>query len=186
MPPKVKTTKKDILAAALSLVREQGEAALGSRNLAAALGCSTQPIFSNFESMEDLQHAVMQEAYEHYLGFLKAEAESEKYPEYKAFGMAYIRFAKEEKELFKFLFMCDRHGQDLSPTSDFETSVEILMSSCGVTRETAQRMHLEMWACVHGIATMLATSFLELDQALISDMISDVYQGLRAKHVKEN
>ena len=31
-----------------------------------------------------------------------------KYPPYKASGMAYIRFAKEEKELFKLLFMRDR------------------------------------------------------------------------------
>ena len=185
MPPKVKITKKDILSAALSLVREQGEAALGARSIAATLGCSTQPIFSNFDTMETLSEAVTQEAYEHYLSFLMAEAESEQYPKYKAFGMAYIRFAKEEKELFKFLFMRDRRGQDLSPTADFEASVEILMASCNVSRETAKLMHLEMWAFVHGIATMLATSFLELDWDLISDMLSDVYQGLRTRYGKE-
>ena len=185
MPPKVKITKKDILSAALSLVREQGEAALGARSIAGALGCSTQPIFSNFDTMEALSEAVTQEAYEHYLGFLKAEAEREQYPKYKAFGMAYIRFAKEEKELFKFLFMRDRRGQELSPTADFEASVEILMTSCNVSRETAKLMHLEMWTFVHGIATMLATAFLELDWELISTMTSDVYQGIRARYGKE-
>ena len=46
-------------------------------------------------------------------------------------------------------------------------------------------MHLEMWTCVHGIATMLATSFISLEWDLISDMLSDFYHGLRARHLKE-
>ncbi len=185
MPPKVKITKKDILQTALELLRQNGETALGARSIAAALNCSTQPIFSNFATMEDLQEAILTAAYEHYFGFLKSEAESGKYPRYKAFGMAYIRFAKEEKELFKLLFMCDRNGNALTPTADFEASVEILQSTHNISREKAELMHLEMWACVHGIATMLATSFTELDWSLISDMLTDVYQGIRARHVTE-
>jgi hypothetical protein len=35
-----------------------------------------------------------------------------------------------------------------------------------------------MWTFVHGIGVMLATSYLELDEELISRMLSDVYQGL--------
>ena len=111
MPPKVKISKEEIVKTALDLVRESGEEALNARAIAAALNCSTQPIFSNFATMEDLQEAVSFAAYNHYLGFLKHEAERGEYPTYKSFGMAYIRFAKEEKELFKFLFMCDRSNE---------------------------------------------------------------------------
>ena len=57
--------------------------------------------------MDELREAVAESAYKLYLSFLKKESESGKYPQYKAFGMAYIRFAKEERELFKFLFMRD-------------------------------------------------------------------------------
>jgi hypothetical protein len=99
--------------------------------------------------------------------------------------MAYIRFAQEEKALFRLLFMRDRRGEVLSLTPDFLASVQILMDANGISRENAERMHLEMWACVHGIATMLATSFLSLDQGLISDMLTDVYQGLRSKYTRE-
>ena len=95
--------------------------------------------------------------------------------------MAYIRFAGEERELFKLLFMRDRTGEDLTPTADFERSVEMIMQANGVTRARAVRMHLEMWSCVHGIGTMLATSFLALDEALISEMLTDVYQGIRVR-----
>lgn len=185
MPPKVKITKEDILQTALNLLRADGEASVNARSIASVLGCSTQPVFSNFATMEELQAAVLTAAYELYFGFLQSEAKRGKYPAYKSFGMAYIRFAKEEKELFKQLFMCDRKGRELVPTTDFEASVEIIMNANGVTRETAELMHLEMWACVHGIATMQATSFLELDEEFISRMLTDVYQGMRARHLLE-
>ena len=185
MPPKVKITKENIIEKAFELLRGCGGAVINARSIAASLGSSTQPIFSNFATMEELKEALVEAAYSHYLSFLEKESASGKYPVYKSFGMAYIRFAKEEKELFKFLFMRDRRGGDFSPTSDFEASVEMIMSANGISREKAELMHLEMWACVHGIAAMSATSFLELDEELISTMISDVYQGIRAKQTSE-
>jgi AcrR family transcriptional regulator len=185
MPPKTKITKQDIIETALSLLREGGESAVNARSIASALGCSTQPIFSNFSSMEELEESVTVAAYECYLGFLAREAESGKYPAYKSFGMAYIRFAKEERELFKHLFMCDRRGKELKFTSDFDESVEMIMKSNSISREKAQLMHLQMWVSVHGIAAMLATSFLEFETELISDMLTDIYQGIRARHTTE-
>lgn len=185
MPPKVRITKEEIVKIAVELVRANGVDALNARAIAAALHCSTQPVFSNFATMDELQEAVIAAAYESYLGFLKSEAESGKYPPYKSFGMAYIRFAKEEKKLFKLLFMCDRGGKELVPTPDFDASIEVIMSANGLTRERAERMHLEMWTCVHGIGTMLATSFLSLEWELISDMLTDIYQGIRTRHLSE-
>lgn len=183
MPPRFKVTKEDIIKTTLRLVREEGEQSVNARTVAVALGCSTQPIFSNFSSMEELHETVMQSAYDLYLDFVKCDVESGKYPQYKAFGMAYIRFAKEEKELFKMLFMCDREGKDLTPTSDFNASVELIMNANQISKEKAELMHLEMWAFVHGVATMSATSFLDLDWELISNMLSDIYQGVRTRHI---
>ncbi len=185
MPPKVKITKTDIIQTALSLLREEGETAINARNIAARLNCSTQPVFSNFATMEELQNAVTTAAYELYVDFLKTEAESGKYPPYKASGMAYIRFASEEKALFRHLFMCDRNGAELTPTADFTASVSALMTTLGLSQKTAEQMHLEMWAAVHGIGTMLATSFLSLDWEVISAILTDIYQGLRARHTSK-
>ena len=187
MPPKVKIAKEEIVETALELVRKNGIGAINARAVAAALNCSTQPVFSNFATMEQLQAAVIMSAYERYLNFLKKEVESKSYPPYKSYGMGYIRFAREEKELFKLLFMCDRKGAEISPTLDFEESVQMIKRDNGVSEETATRMHLEVWTCVHGIGVMLATSFLSLEWELISDMLSDVYLGIRARHLsKEN
>ena len=185
MPPKVKITKEDIVAAALELVRASGDQAINARAVAAALNCSTQPVFSNFESMELLRQAVILAAFDRYLGFIDREVKSEKYPRYKAFGMAYIRFAREEKELFKLLFMRDRTAEDLTPTQDFEESARMIAQANGVSLETARLMHLETWSCVHGIGAMLATAFLPLDEELVSNMLTDVYQGIRTRYCRE-
>lgn len=185
MPPKVKITKDEIIQTALELVKVGGEQALNARAIAVALNCSTQPIFSNFSTMEELQNEVRIAAYDCYLGFLKNETESRQYPQYKSLGMAYIRFAKEEKELFKLLFMCDRKGEERTPSPDFEASTQILMNANDIPREKAELMHLEMWTCVHGIGVMLATSFLSLEWELISNILTDVYQGIRTRHLTE-
>lgn len=185
MPPRIKITKDDIIEKTLDLIRAGGEAAINTRSIAAALNCSTQPIFSNFSSMEELYEAVICRAHERYLKFLQAEAESGKYPKYKAFGMAYIRFAKEERELFKFLFMRDRKGEDLISTSDMRESADLIVESTGMSLQEAELLHFEMWTCVHGIATMIATSFLDFEWEQISNMVTDVYQGLKIRHLEK-
>ena len=185
MPPKVRITKEDIVNVAIGLVRDNGVNSLNARAVAAALGCSTQPVFSNFATMKELQLEVRRVLYRHYLDFLMQETKNEELPKYKAFGMAYIRFAKEEREFFKLLFMCDRTGEDLSPTEDFEESAKIIMNANGVSIETARFMHLEMWAFVHGIAVMIATSFLTLDTSLISRMLTDAYKGICLRYTED-
>ena len=185
MPPKQKITKAELVEAGLSVVRECGPAALNARSLAARLACSTQPIFSNFETMAELEAAVREAAYAYYLSCLEREAREGRYPPYKAFGMAYIRFAREERELFKLLFMCDRTGVPQAEAPDFSASIEMIREANHLPYEVAERMHLEMWSCVHGIGVMLATSFLDLGEEVISRMLSDVYRGLQGAHREE-
>ena len=101
MPPKVKVTKEDIINAAVDFVRNSGAQAMNARTIASALNCSTQPVFSNFASMDELRLAVVERADKLCQEYLRREVESGEFPAYKANGMAYIRFAKEEKELLE-------------------------------------------------------------------------------------
>ena len=185
MPPKVKVAREDIISAALDIVRKEGRDNLNARTVAKALSCSTQPIFSNFATMDELDSAVISAAYSRYLGFLRSEEERGEYPRYKSYGMAYIRFAKEEKELFKLLFMRDRSGEEWTATPDFCESVKMIMQNNGMTEEAATKIHLTLWSTVHGIATMQATSFLELSNELVSELISEVYKGICGNNAAE-
>ena len=185
MPPKVRITKKDIVSTAVNIVRRDGASALNARSIAGKLGCSTQPVFSNFATMDELRCAVLAAADALYQEYIDREIAAEKYPAYKAAGMAYIRFAREEKELFKLLYMRDRSCEKLpaEETESDEKVLDIMQTSTGLGGDMAKLFHLEMWAFVHGIATMMATDYLELDTELISEMMTDAYLGIK-KHYK--
>lgn len=187
MPPISKIKREDILAAAVEIVRESGDAALNARALAQRLSCSTQPIFSNYSSMDELRGEVLRYAGETYGRFVAEDVKSGKYPPYKASGMAYIRFAAEERELFKLLFMRDRTGESRTEEQkQMEPVYAAIQAGTGLSKEEAMLFHLEMWSCVHGIATMVATSYQLWDRELISRVLTDIYQGLRASFLQRS
>ncbi len=186
MPPKIKITKENIVNAAVDIVRDSGAQALNARTIASVLSCSTQPIFSNFSTMDELRFAVVEKADAICGEYIKREIESGKFPVYKASGMAYIRFAKEEKELFKLLYMRDRRSETIPETSELSDKMEsVVQSNTGLNKADAKLFHLEMWAYVHGIAAMFATNFVDLDWELVSRMLTDSYQGLRKQYGME-
>ncbi len=182
MAPKFKFTKEEITKAAANLVRESGEAALTARGLAEKLGTSAKPIFGLFTGMAEVRATVIGYAAELYREYIIKTAESGKYPLYKSSGMAYILFAKEERELFKLLFMRDRSEEKISDEkAALRPILNEIMKNTGLSEDEAYLFHLEMWIFVHGIATMTAGSYLEWDIDFASKAISDVYEGLKTK-----
>lgn len=181
MPRSFLFTREQIVQAALELTREKGINAVTARALGARLGTSTKPIFGLFRSMEEVQQEVLAAADAVYHDYLRAHMAQDDYPPYKASGMAYIRFAKEERELFKLLFMRDRTGEVPAEDPQLEEIYRLISEKTGLSAEAARALHLEMWVFVHGFATMVATSYLDWfawDEALISRALTDAYRGL--------
>lgn len=182
MPRHFMFTREEIVNAALDLAREKGFAAVTARALGSKLGSSSRPIFSFFANMAEVQQAVVTAANELYQSYLKEDMEKGEYTPYKASGMAYIRFAREEKELFKLLFMRDRSEEKLEQThEEKEAVVGLVGRQLGLSPEKAELFHLEMWLYVHGIATMIATGYINWDEKFASDALTDIYIGLKAR-----
>lgn len=178
-------TREALISAAFEIVRSQGIDALNMRTLAQKCNCSTQPIYLSFKSAEEVKSEVLKLAVKTYNGYLQNES-SEKYEnKYKAVGMGYIRFAKEDKQLFKWLFMRSRSDELNLMENSFENTVELIMNSFSVTRDKAQRLQLEMWVFVHGIGTLLATDYVDWGWDDISAMLTDAFVGIYAKIMGE-
>jgi hypothetical protein len=130
--------------------------------------------------MEELHGEVLKEANALYQGFLREDMAKGKYPPYKASGMAYIRFAKEKPELFKLLFMRNRSNEEIKENGEeVKPLVNLIMKNNGISEEQAYMFHLEMWVYVHGIATMVATGYLDWEWDLISKVLTDSYMGIK-------
>ena len=161
MPPKFKFTREQIVAAALEVTRKNGITGLTARGLAAELGSSAKPIFGLFQNMEEVQREVVSAANTLYQSYIKKGMADSKFPPYKASGIAYIQFAKEEKELFKLLFMRDRTDEKIEENrEEIRPILDLIMKNLGIDENEAYFFHLELWLYVHGIATMIATNYL--------------------------
>ena len=103
MPAKKQVPKEKILTAALELLKAQGYEAVNIKQLSAALGCSTQPIYLSFSGMEELRKELTPLTVTEFERYMKNGGSA-----VRLYDMRYIRFAKEEPHLFRFLFM--RHN----------------------------------------------------------------------------
>ena len=184
MPPKFKFTREQIVAAALEVTRKNGITGLTARGLAAELGSSAKPIFGLFQNMEEVQREVVSAANTLYQSYIKKGMADNKFPPYKASGIAYIQFAKEEKELFKLLFMRDRADEKIEENrEEIRPILDLIMKNLGIDENEAYFFHLELWLYVHGIATMIATNYLEWDIEFIDKALTDAYQELKNRYV---
>lgn len=185
MPPKFKFTKEEIINTALHITSESGISSLTARALAAKLESSVKPIFGLFKNMEEVQQEVLTAANQLYQNYLQEDMAKGEYPPYKASGMAYIRFAKEEKELFKLLFMRDRSCENTEENrEEIKPLLKLLGQNLGLSEDDAYLFHLEMWIFVHGMATMIATSYLEWDESFISKVLTDGYEGMKIRYTE--
>ena len=64
MPAVKKVTREKIVDAAVRVLQEDGYSAVNARSVAKKLGCSTQPIYSEFQNMEELKAALTARAVE--------------------------------------------------------------------------------------------------------------------------
>ena len=176
-------TKDEIVKAALDLTREKGFAAVSTRALGEKLGTSSRPVFSHFNNMSEVQQAIIKAANDLYQKYRDEETANGKYVPYKASGMAYIRFAKEEKELFKLLFMRDRSKEFVKENpEEMDALIGLIGKQVNINREEAKLFYLEMWAFTHGIASMIATNYLDFDETFISRALTDGYEGLKRRY----
>ena len=179
MPPTTKYTKKEITEAAFEAVKENGYDTLTARSLAKKLNTSTRPIFTAFENMEELKKEIIYKAAAFFNEYKTNEIKTGKYPEYKACGMAYIRFAKEEKNLFKLLFMRDRTSEKNINEISISDEINVITKTLSLSTEDATNFHIKMWIVVHGFATTLATDYCDLDFETISKITSEIYNALK-------
>lgn len=182
MPKKASISKEMILSCAFGLIRDGEE--LSVRGVARRLGCSIQPIFYNFSTMEALSKATFERAGEffgEYVSDFSAKIRG-KYPEYKAIGMSYIGFARDYPELFKLLFMTEGGTSILNANSKTQVeTIRLLTATFGCDKQTAMRFQTEMWVYVHGFATMITTKYIEWDEQSVSEMLTDMFEGLKLR-----
>ena len=184
MPPKPRITRQMILDAAFALVRTEGHEALTARRLAAALGCSTQPILYQFESIDQLAALTYARADEYHTAFLMEGLEAEDEP-MLCLGLRYIRFGAEERPLFRFLFQSGRFSgrspEELTHAPEAAPLVGVLSASAGLDEGRAAELFTALFAAVHGYASLLANNAMRYDPEAAAAMLTGLFDALIQK-----
>lgn len=187
MPTTVKISKEKILDAALSITRSKGIECVSNRELAKYLNCSIRPIYYQFKNVEELNIELYKKIEKYFYKYLMDNM-NDKMPLYKQVGVNYIKFAKEETNLFKILFMSK---YDLLPKEfiskddeDYKELTKIIKISTNLNEEDISSFHIKMWLFAHGIATLVATNTIKLTDNQIKDLLSKEFQALML--LKEN
>lgn len=189
MPPKVKIAKEDIIDAAIRMVREKGIEALNARELAKEIGCSVHPIFRVFNSMEGLKTAVYQGAENIYNERMISAGEQGENG-FLNMGLTYIDFAKNEKNLFKLLFMSDAFKEQgimeiAGNTEGDDEVIEMLSQGTGLSTKAAKELYAGIWLTTHGIASMFATNNCRFSDEENRRLLNNSFMGLVLKLRKE-
>lgn len=176
MPPVKRILKEDILRAAANVIHTHGETALSVRNIAKELGCSTQPLYSEFQNIDRLRAELVEYIRQHYLCF--------SFSNYKEFGQKFLAFAGEEKELFRFLYLRRRDSEEkLLDDANYERTVELLAHNLEMPPEQAREMHRQMQYRCYGLGVMIATSYRNMTEEEIGRELTDFY-SIILRHYK--
>ena len=179
MARKATVTEKMILDSAFALMREEGFEQVTARKLAEKAGCSTQPIFRLYENMDSLIGDVYKEAALFFDSFCQSYPKWEETP-FVNLGMAYIRFATMEKNIFRLLFLSQHRGS--------KSMYELLNGNTGaVGKEVAKAkqegvsdpggLFMKMWIFIHGAACMSLTGDYDLTEKETLGLLVDSYKA---------
>ena len=187
MPPKPKFTREEIVAAALELVSEKGMSALTSRDLGARLGSSARPIFTVFNSMEEVQEAVRDAAMKRFESY--AEKAVDYTPVFKQVGMQMILFAKEEPMLYQLGFMTNNHN--VSSFDDIYDRLgdiayhclDVIQREYSLTEQEAKMLFEHVWIHTFGIGALCATGICNFSEEQIIEMLGHDFIAMLV-HIK--
>ena len=181
MPPEARIDKKMIIEAGLKIVRTQGENALNVRRIAAELGCSTQPVMYHYKTVEDLKADIYAAADELHTEYIMAPDESAEDPAL-SIGLRYIRFANEEKHLFRFLFQSGKFRntnlRGLISSDELSPILRVIFMKTGLTEMQAKEAFETLFTLVHGAAGMLANNDMDFDIEHYAIMLRNTFKGI--------
>lgn len=174
-----KITKEMILDTAFSIARREGLNSISNRRIAKELNSSIRPIYYQFKNTEELKLELGKKIDTYFYDYL-LNNKLGNMPLYKQIGINYIRFSRDEKKLFKILFMSDNKllPSDFILDTDYMRIKDIIRISTNLSDKDIKSFHLKMWLFTHGIATLSANDTILFTDKQISDLLSYEFQAL--------
>ena len=166
MPPKPQFTRQQIIDAAFDIARIDGLQGLSARELADRLGCSTSPIYTYFQNMQELDDIICELSTK-----LMLEYQTRKWTDSPLLDMCvgYVMFAKQEGRAFRDMFMekqrLSSHSQEMIKFAYNQLMVKVLSREpllSDIDRRKKRKLLEILWTYTHGLATQINIGAIDL------------------------
>lgn len=188
MPATKKVSREEIIDAAVDVLREGGFDSINARSVAKKLGCSTQPIYLSFQNMEELKAIMSERAIamhtQHVRDILRKQDDKDScyshYSRYSSYGMGFVKFAAEEKQMFRWLYL---DGKQFGPYRNdvlLPEIIQVIVEEFGYKEEIAQNLHQDMMYYSYGLAILANTDHLHMTDTELLEAFRREFRALAA------
>jgi AcrR family transcriptional regulator len=186
--------KRALLKACLTWVEKRGTESLSLRALAERIGVSHSASYRHFKNKNDLLQALAEEGFRIFHEYLEKSLRLKNKTAEERFidqGLQYIRFAKDNREHFQFMWSADiqrikseglkteaeRCFQALlTATEEWKAEIELQWDSAEIA--------LQAWIQVHGTATLLLSNQFQ-DNSLGDEFVRRNLERMLASFANE-
>lgn len=191
MARKKEIEKQRILDAAYKLAVRGGIESLTARNIAKAVKCSTQPIYLEFENMQDLRNQVLAKISDE----LKSNTLQQNFTGEPLIDLdlSYLYFAKEHIDLFRAMFVDGKFGNQMIVDTLMGLGVEKFKQQFDAEQFSEERLNhivISNWIAATGLATLLINKMANFSQAqMVSVLKAQIHEAMlndRLTNVEEN
>lgn len=160
MPPKIIFTKEEIIQSAFDIFKNEGIENITARNVAAKLGCSTAPIYKNFQNINEIKQEVMEKAFGIMQGYTEKEYTKNLFLN---MGVGLLCFARDYKKIYKTIFMDNSNYKSL--IMEFGRRNLILMQKEKTLKpldeKSLRQIFNKMYIFTQGFAALLCAEMIE-------------------------
>ena len=181
--PRVKFTKKDIIKATYESMKQEGIQSVSARKIANKFKGSTAPIYANFVTIDELKDEI--------IGMVEEKLKEYLYKNYSERkllngAIGFVVFAREEKELFRAIFLDGAKGFQalFNETMENLLKEEVLMVSFPeLSYEDAKMSVMRLWYWAFGYATLICIGSIknETDE-MIKNKITEIATHFKQLH----
>ena len=174
-----------ILTEARRLLETEGYAALSTRRIASAVGCTATSIYLHFKSKDSLIYALIDEGFTELNRrvFEVSRAEADPISALHSVARAYVDFGLERPEYYEIMFMLRAEQMERYPVDAYRRarrSLEVFAELTALPTREAARRGVTVWSTLHGLVSLLVAQRIDvrLDrEALIEDTIQAACLG---------
>ncbi len=179
MARKKTITRDQILNAAYQLVATEGFSKFTARNIANKMKCSTQPIYLEFQNMDDLKDQL----YEKIQAYLANDVFSKEHTGDFIVDLTlnYVQFAVKEKILYRALYVEEHGGGTRMSEFSYAYFMEELKKVPDLKRLSEpkkEKLMFDTWIMASGIASLSSGHLIELNEQEIIEKVQRMVSNI--------